>query len=266
MKVYISADIEGITGTSHWDEADKKSSDFSEFQKQMTAEVMAACEGALQAGATEILVKDAHDTARNIIASKLPQEVSLIRGWSGHPFDMVQELDETFDAMLMIGYHSPAGSDANPLAHTISSGSVSHIEINDRYASEFLLHAYAAALVNVPVVFVSGDAGLCIEAESLIPNIATVAVKKGVGNSTVSIHPHLALEKIRDGVQMAIEGDASSCQIKLPKRFLVEIKYKDHAKAYQSSFYPGASLNEPHTILFTSDDYFEVLVLLSFVV
>ena len=90
MKVYISADIEGVTGTSHWDEADKKSSDFSEFQEQMTAEVIAACEGALQAGATEMLVKDAHDTARNIIASKLPQEVSLIRGWSGHPFKMVQ--------------------------------------------------------------------------------------------------------------------------------------------------------------------------------
>ena len=266
MKVYISADIEGITGTSHWDEADKKSSDFGEFQEQMTAEVMAACEGALQAGATEIWVKDAHDTARNIIASKLPQEVRLIRGWSGHPFSMVQELDETFDAMLMVGYHSPAGSDANPLAHTISSGSVSHIKMNDHYASEFLLNAYAAALVNVPVVFVSGDAGLCMEAESLIPNITTVAVMKGMGNSTVSIHPHLALEKIRDGVQMAIDGDVSICQIELPKRFSVEIKYKDHAKAYRSSFYPGASLKEPHTILFTSDDYFEVLVLLSFVV
>ena len=265
MKVYISADIEGITGTSHWDEADKKSSDYSEFQEQMTAEVIAACEGALQAGATEIWVKDAHATARNIIASKLPQEVRLIRGWSGHPFSMVQELDETCGAMLMIGYHSPAGSDANPLAHTIS-GSTAYIKINDHYASEFLLNAYAAALVNVPVVFVSGDAGLCMEAESLIPDITTVAVMKGMGNSTVSIHPHLALEKIRDGVQMAIEGNLSSCHIELPKRFSVEIKYKDHAKAYRSSFYPGASLKEPHTILFTSDDYFEVLVLLSFVV
>ena len=253
MKVYISADIEGVTGTSHWDEADKKSSDFSEFQEQMTA------------GATEIWVKDAHATARNIIASKLPQEVRLIRGWSGHPFSMVQELDETFDAMLLIGYHSPAGSDANPLAHTIS-GSATYIKINDHYASEFLLNAYAAALVNVPVVFISGDAGLCMEAESLIPNITTVAVMKGMGNSTVSIHPHLALEKIRDGAQTAIEGDAPSCHIELPKRFSVEIKYKNHAKAYQSSFYPGVSLKEPHTILFTSDDYFEVLVLLSFVV
>jgi len=114
MKIYISADIEGITGTTHWDEADKKNSDFKEFQEQMTAEVAAACEGALRAGATEILVKDAHDTARNIIASKLPREVRLVRGWSGHPFSMVQYLDETFHAVLMIGYHSRAGLDTNP--------------------------------------------------------------------------------------------------------------------------------------------------------
>jgi D-amino peptidase len=74
MKIYISADIEGVTGTTHWDETDRKNLDFKEFQEQMTAEVVASCEGALEAGASEIWVKDAHDTARNIIASKLPRE------------------------------------------------------------------------------------------------------------------------------------------------------------------------------------------------
>ncbi len=150
MKVFISADIEGITGTTHWDEADKKNPDYAEFQEQMTAEVVAACEGATEAGASEIWVKDAHASARNLIAAKLPKDVRLIRGWSGHPFLMAQELDETFQAMLMIGYHSRAGSNANPLAHT-NTGSAAYIKINDHYASEFLVHAYAAALVNVPV-------------------------------------------------------------------------------------------------------------------
>ncbi len=265
MKVYISADIEGITGATHWDETDKKSPDFEQFQKQMTAEVVAACEGALKAGATEIWVKDAHATARNIIASKLPREVRLVRGWSGHPFSMVQGLDETFQVGLMIGYHSAAGSDSNPLAHTIT-GRVAFIKINDCYASELLLHAYAAALVNVPIVFVSGDAGICKEAEAINPNIITTAVKQGLGNSTASIHPHLAVEKIQAGVQTALEGDVSSCHIQMPKRFYVEIKYKNHAPAYQSSFFPGASLKEPHTIQFESDDYFEVLRLFLFVI
>jgi len=264
MKVYISADIEGTTGTTHWDETDKKSGEYKEFREQMTAEVIAACEGALKAGAREIWVKDAHATARNIIASKLPQEVRLVRGWSGHPFSMVQDLDKSFRAMILIGYHSPAGSDANPLAHTIT-GSVAHMKINDDYASEFILHTYAASLVNVPVVFVSGDAGICREAESLIPNIATVDVKHGVGNSTVSIHPNLAAERIRRGVKMALESDVSKCLIPMPERFFLEIKYKDHGKAYQSAFFPGVTLKEPHVIRFETNDYFEILRLLLFV-
>src|SRR5512142_1232397 len=106
MKVYISADIEGITGTTHWDETEKKHADYAEFREQMTAEVVAACEGALAAGASEIWVKDAHDSARNIIAGRLPREARLLRGWSGHPYLMMDQLDKTFQACLMIGYHS----------------------------------------------------------------------------------------------------------------------------------------------------------------
>jgi len=266
MKIFISADIEGVTGATHWDETDKKSSDYEEFSKQMTEEVIAACEGALEAGAKEIWVRDAHDSARNIIPAKLPREVKLVRGWSGHPFEMVQELEESFDAMMMVGYHSWAGSGADPLAHTISSGVIIYIQINDMYVSEFILNAYTGGLVKVPVVFVSGDAGICEQAESFIPGIQTVAVKHGVGNSTVSIHPHLAVERIRESVQEALEGDVSKCRVKLPKHFSVEIKYKEHSKAYKSSFYPGVTLKEPTVIQFEADDYFEVLRAILFVV
>ena len=266
MKIFISADIEGVTGATHWDETDKKSSDYEEFSKQMTEEVIAACEGALEAGAKEIWVRDAHASARNIIPAKLPREVKLVRGWSGHPFEMVQELEESFDAMMMVGYHSWAGSGADPLAHTISSGVIIYIQINDMYVSEFILNAYTAGLVKVPVVFVSGDTGICEQAESFIPGIQTVAVKHGVGNSTVSIHPHLAVERIRESVQEALEGDVSKCRVKLPKHFSVEIKYKEHSKAYKSSFYPGVTLKEPTVIQFEADDYFEVLRAILFVV
>ena len=264
MKVYISADIEGVTGTTHWDEAGKSKADYTEFQEQMTAEVAAACEGALNAGATEIWVKDAHGSARNIIAAKLPREAKLVRGWSGHPFSMVQYLDETFHALLLVGYHSRAGTDTNPLAHTIS-GRVARIKVNDLYASEMLLHTYAAALVGVPLVFVSGDAGLCEEATSLNANITTTAVKQGVGSSTVSIHPPLAVERIREGAQTALGGDVTECAIQLPEWFSVEIEYKDHAQARHASFYPGASQTSPHAIQFGTDDYFEVMRLLLFV-
>ncbi len=263
MKVYISADIEGITGATHWDETDKKNPDYGEFREQMTAEVTAACEGALSAGASEVWVKDAHWTGRNIITAKLPREVRLVREWSGHPFSMMQELDETFQAALMIGYHSRAGSGGSPLAHTMT-GNVIYTKINDQYASEFMMAAYTAGLVHVPVVFVSGDAGICQEAEAFIPGLTTVAVKHGVGNSTVGIHPHLAIERIRAGVEAALKGDVSRCRVPMPHRFAVELRYKNHADAYRVSFFPGAGLKEPHTVQFEADDYFEVLRFFSF--
>ena len=94
MKIFISADIEGVTGVTHREETDLSKPEYALPREQMTAEVVAACEGAFEAGATEIWVKDAHDSGRNIIASKLPQEVRLIRGWAPDPLMMMQELNE----------------------------------------------------------------------------------------------------------------------------------------------------------------------------
>jgi D-amino peptidase len=258
MKIFVSADIEGVTGATHWDETDLPKTDYAAFREQMTAEVVAACEGALQAGATEIWVKDAHDTARNIIAAKLPQEVRLIRGWGFDPFMMVQGLDDTFQAAMMIGYHSRAAGGTSPLAHTMT-GNFAHILLNDRYASEFLIHTYAAAYVHVPVVLVSGDKGLCDEVTQFNPYITTVAVKEGIGGSTVNIHPNLATARIRDGVVQALSGDLSRLQNPLPARFTIEVCYHDHTKAYPLGFYPGAKRVDPHTIRFEADSYFDIL-------
>jgi D-amino peptidase len=263
MKVLISADIEGITGTTVWDETEKKHPDYAEFREQMTAEVAAACEGALNAGASEILVKDAHDSARNLIPERLPREARLSRGWSGHPYLMVDGLDFSYGALMMIGYHSRAGSGANPLSHTMT-GSVTQVKINGRLADEFTINAYTAALERVPVAFVSGDAGLCADAASLVPGVTTVAVKQGVGHATINIHPHLAVEQIRAGVQKALQGDLLRCRLALPDHFQVEMHYKEHTKAYGVSFFPGASLKDDLTVQFDAQQYFDVLRFFSF--
>ena len=263
MKVYISADIEGVTGATHWDETDLAKADYAPFREQMTAEVAAACEGALQAGATEIWVKDAHDTARNILAAKLPREARLIRGWGMSPLMMVQELDETFQAVMMIGYHSRAGAGSSPLAHTMTGG-FAHVRLNDRYASEFLIHAYAAAALRVPVALVSGDRGLCDEAMDLNPHIATVAVKEGIGSSTVNIHPGLAVDRIRDGAAQALQGNLALAQVALPDHFVLELGFRDHAKAHHFGFYPGARQVDPLTVQLEADGYFDVLRALMF--
>ncbi len=263
MKVYITADIEGITGATVWAETDPKDSFYAELREQMTAEVAAACEAALSAGATEIWVKDAHDWGRNLLPARLPRQVQLVRAWSGHPFCMMQELDETFHAALAIGYHSRAASDGSPLAHTMT-GNMSYVKINEQYASEFAISAYTAGWLGVPFVFLSGDEGVCQEAQALIPAIGGVPVQRGVGNATVSIHPQLAIERIRSGVEAALRADVARCRLSMPAHFSVELGYKQHSEARRSSFYPGARPLGPHAVGFEADDYFEVLRFFSF--
>ena len=264
MKIYISADIEGVTGIAHWDETEKTKPDYQRFGKQMTEEVKAACEGAMDAGADEIWIKDAHDSGRNIIPDDLPQNIRLIRGWSGHPFLMVQELNASFDAVIFIGYHSFAGSIANPLSHTLNPITLNYIKLNDKLASEFLIYAYTASSVGVPVVFLSGDEGVCKEAFNLNENIRTVEVNKGIGNSVISIHPQSAIEKIKEGVSLALKGNTKKCSIGLPKHFKLELSFKNHAKAFRTSFYPGAKQVSSTNVVFESNDYFEVLRMLLF--
>ena len=122
-----------------------------------------------------------------------------------------------------------------------------------------MVSAYTAGLVGVPVAFLSGDAAICQEAQALIPGLSTVAVKHGVGNATVNIHPHLAVEGIRAGVEAALKADVSKCRVPRPDHFPVEMRYQRHADAYHASFFPGVSQIGPHTVQCEADDYFEVL-------
>ena len=258
MKIYISADLEGICGTSHWDEVTRGNERYPEFQKQMTAEVVAACRGAIEAGATEIWVRDGHDSAKNIIGSELPENTRLIRGWSRHPYMMMQELDSSFTAAIMIGYHARGGSDGNPLAHTMSSR-VALLTINDQPASEFLINYYTSLYEKVPVVFVSGDKELCEHAADIVPGIGAAATKYGAGDSTVNLHPDHVCGQIQQGVERSLAGDLSARLQSLPNRFEVQITYSSSLDGYKNSFFPGATLITPQTVRFEADDYFEVL-------
>jgi len=265
MKVYISADIEGIAGVVDWKETDQAEAEYRPYSLQMTREVKAACKGAINAGAKEIWVKDSHDLGRNINIDELPKIVRIIRSWSEHPFCMMQELDASFDAVIMIGYHSGAGSDGNPLAHTFSCEKIAYLKINDELADEFLVNTYTAGFVKVPVVFVSGDETLCKTVKNFNDSIKTVATKKGIGNSVISIHPEEAIKRTKAAVQEALEeSNRQLCKVNLPSKFKIEINYMKHAQAYHASFYPGVKQLNANTVLFEADDYFEVLRMFSF--
>lgn len=250
MKVFISVDIEGITGVTAWSETTLGNSDYSQFAEQMTKETVAACEGAIAMGAKEIFVKDAHDSARNIDITKLPRCAKLSRGWTNTPDSMVAGLDETFDAAIFIGYHSAAGTDGSPLAHTMNLGN-NYIKVNGKKASEFVINSYLAADYGVPVVFVSGDKMLCDKAKEFNPGIETLDVKEGVGGATVSINPDLACELIKEGVINGLKR-IEACKIAIPEKFEVEINYKEHKEAKHASFYPGVEQTDSHTVKYTA--------------
>lgn len=264
MKVYISADIEGTAGITHWDEAEKGKLGYDLHAEYMTREVIAACEGAFAAGATDVVVKDAHWTARNIIADRLPEQVRLIRGWSGHPWSMIQEIDGSFDALAMTGYHSGAGAGGNPLAHTITDG-FAKITINGTLANEYLLMRNAAATLGVPTVFISGDQNLCNMVKTVDAGIHTVATSEGVGDSTISIHPNRSCALIAEGVEAALRDDGARGKPALDDSFDVVVRYVRDEDAYRASFYPGASLVDPHEVSFSAAAFGDVMTFLSFV-
>ena len=159
MKVFISADMEGTCGIVSWPETERNTPfDYSPAQKQMTREVAAACKGALAAGAEEVLVKDAHDSARNIDPMGLPRGIRMNRAWSGDLLSMMSGLNkEKFDAVFFTGYHAWASCPGNSLSHTMN-GRNNKVILNGTLCSEFLMNAYTAGYFGVPVALITGDA------------------------------------------------------------------------------------------------------------
>jgi len=264
MKIFISADIEGITTTTSWDECNDEKAAYGLHAKQMTAEVLACIEGAFEAGATEIYVKDAHSTGRNIDPTMMPEGVKLIRAFNGHPYSMVFGIDSTFDAAMFVGYHGGASSSGNPLAHTFS-GKCSSITMNDMMVSEFVQFSYAAALEGVPTVFLSGDKSLCEESKDLHPGLIAYPVKDGVGQTTINYSVKETLKGIKENAKKALSQDLKAATIKLPENFKLKLTYKNHNDAEHAAWYPGMTKESAYVVSFECSDYFEVLRTLQWV-
>lgn len=262
-KLFISADIEGVNGIVNWGETELGNSEYQYFREQMTEEVRRACVAAHEAGVEEILVKDAHDSARNLIFSKLPEYVKLHRGWQGAPCSMMAGLDETFDACMFVGYHSASHSDGNPLAHTMTTH-IDYIKINGEIASEFMINSMYASYLGVPVAFLSGDKNLTEQVKAINPNIETVATKEGVHGAVISKHPSVTNKEIEDTLKKALKKDLSNNLVPLPKKFEVEIQFRTSQEAYSSSFYPGCKLKGTDKIVYKTNDYYEALRMLKF--
>lgn len=265
MKLFLSADIEGCTGTTLAAETHKGEPCYQAFARRMTEEVVTVCKAALEAGADEIVVKDGHGDATNIDIMAMPKGVTLIRGKSGHPYNMMFGLDETFDGVLYVGYHSPAGSEESPLSHT-STGNTNFIKLNGKPLSEFMLNSYTAAMFGVPVLFLSGDEGICKLAKDLVPEITTVSTKYCQGASTINKDPGTVLTELQQQVKIALAKNWEKCKLELPEKFTYVANYKDLKKAYQMSFFPGVKALNERTNCIESENYHDIVTAHSFIV
>ncbi len=212
MRVFISADIEGVSGVCHVKQADDLGSDaWRDACGLMRGDVDAALEGCAGAGADEVLISDGHYDGDNLSAAGLPAWAGLVSG-AQQDLSMMQGIDASFDVALLVGYHAMAGTEAGVLAHTWNGelAAVTLVEPGGgrREVGEFGMNAAVAGAFGVPAVFVSGDDRLCEEAAAFVPGIEAAVTKVGVSRTAARLFPPEAThQRIRAGVERALRAD-----------------------------------------------------------
>lgn len=259
LKVFISVDMEGIAGVVHGEEVSRGGKDYNYFRMIMTKETNAAIEGAIGAGANEILVRDSHDSARNILPEELDKRARLLRAWSGSEKSMMEGIDETFDAVVFIGYHAKAGTSNAILDHTMSGSKIANVSVNGFSLPEAGINALIAGYYDVPVVFLSGDKAICEQVKELLYNIETVSVKEGIGDAALCLHPEVAWERIRHGVKKSLENLSGYKPYKLTPPYTLVVTFKNNTLVHHGSLYPGVERSGDWELTYTSDDLSHVL-------
>ncbi len=264
LKIFISADMEGITGVIHWDETGNANPDYQYFRKIMTQEVNAAIQGIRSVAEADIIVRDAHGSALNIIPDLLDKNALLLRNWSQQPLSMMEGIDPSFDAVACVGYHAKAMTSDGTLAHTMN-GNILDLRVNGISVPELGWNALIAGDFDVPVIFVSGDEAICEQAQELIPRIETVSVKKGIGEGCLSLHPDIAKQKINEGMKRAIHQRSKIAPLEFEPPYKVEIDFKKKKKTTNAAWYPGAERKGNYTIVFESNHFFDCMRFFHFV-
>jgi D-amino peptidase len=258
LKVFISVDMEGIWGVVNSDQTSSDGKDFGLARRWMVDDVNAVAAGLFEAGAAEVVVNDSHGGMRNLVASDLDPRVSLVSG-SPKPLSMMQGLDASFAACLLIGYHARAGSVSAVLDHTISGGTVRSVKVNGLELPELGINGAIAGYFKVPVVMLSGDTETCRQAKAILgPDVVTVAVKEGVGRFAAKLLPMAeARRKLQDGAREALIKRASVKPFVLSPPFQFELAFQNSAQAEMPSQMPLVTRVDARTVAFTAQDYLE---------
>ncbi|WP_342599498.1 M55 family metallopeptidase [Psychrobacillus sp. FSL H8-0483] len=247
MKLFLSVDMEGITGLPDHTFVDSSKHNYERSRRIMTQEANAIVEGALSKGVKEVLVNDSHSKMNNILVEELHPEASLITG-DLKPYSMVQSLDETYIGAVFAGYHSRAGQ-PGVMSHSMIFG-VRNIFINEVVIGELGFNAYVAGYYGVPVIMVAGDDGACREAEALIPGVVTAAVKQSISRSAVkTLHPQKAQALLRERIAEAISKRDQIQPLTPPKNPVLRIEFANYGQAEWAALMPGCEIIEGTTIV-----------------
>jgi len=250
-KVFISADMEGISGISASDQLSAAGAEYGRSRKMMADDVNAAIRGARAGGATAILVNDSHGSMRNLRLEDLEAGVSLI----SHSFKrsgMMEGLDDSFDAAIFVGYHAKAGHPGGLFAHT-GSGVVRDVRVNGVSMGEGGLNTTVAAWYGVPVVLVTGDDVAVKQVAEIATSAKTVAVKRAINPRAVELR---AFKDAHADIERAAREGVAGAKKFPPRRdasYRVEVQFQDIAIPEVAENLPAMQRPAPDTIAFTQD-------------
>jgi D-amino peptidase len=258
LKIYISADMEGVVGAVTGSQLGPGGFEYARFREFMTNEVNAAIAAARAMGATEILVSDSHGNGENLLIDRLPQDIQLVRSWP-RPLMMMEGIDASFDAAILIGYHASTTNPEGVRAHTFSSANLTAVRLNGVEMMEASMSAAIAGDFGVPVVMISGDDAAVAEARALLGDLEGAVVKWNYGfHSARTIMPEASYELIGGRVRAALGRLDDFRPYRLEGPLELEISFKNYMPAELMAYLPNVERVDAHTIRFVGRDMTEI--------
>ena len=256
MKVFISVDMEGISGIVDGSQTGRDKGEYTTGRALMVADVNAAIDGVLDVHPdAEIVVSDAHGGMRNIEPEALNKVAALVRG-TPKPLTQMAGIDGSFDALLFVGYHSMKGTLHGILSHTISGGTIESVTINGKEAGETAINASIASHFGVPLVFLAGDQATAREAKELDPGIEVAVVKEAIGRTAAKcLHPEVARALIRENVAKALRGGVKVKPVKVETPVEIVVRFTNARMADSVEFMPSAERLDGKSVRFVQDDF-----------
>ena len=257
MKVFISFDMEGVAGIVDWSQCRAPGQPYEEGRLLLLGEVNAAIDGAMAAGATEIVCNDSHGTMSNLDPAALHGRATYVSG-RHKPLYMMQGLDATADVVFLVGYHGSISGESSVLSHTYNPSVVSHVALNGVRVGESGINALVALACGVPVGLITGDRQTIGEADPFLADAERVVVKESFTRfGAVSRHPEVARMMIADGARRAVTRAADSPglpapDIALPATLEVHVQTADMAEV--ASWVRGAERTGVRTVSIAGED------------